>query len=450
MIQSFLIPQYISNPLISNYSPTSIYFIQTDTVNSINFTPDASHLVTVSNDGTIGIVRCGNWQVEKHWLKPHKGMAVDTLAIHPTGKIAMTTGHDGVLRTWNLVKGRQAYATNLVPRWKIDAKNISVLKWSPSGNTYLLAASNKIDVYSIETAGVKEEFQFDSKIVCVEYLSEEHIAVGLTNGKISIYDIGSGTQCSEIQAHDARVKCLARFEQLLVSASSSGEIKLWSCKKDKLTLLNKVNCSARISCLTVTASCQSANLRRDEVDLTDKVVTKPSNKLRLKQKVTIEEEYEEEKTTRMSKKKRDKKKARKLLEEADAENESALKIKKSHAKVVEESSPKKNTNNVVDLQFEPLKKKKKKLLDLSKKRKKVPEMADDSVVEVPVKKKKDKVDSGTKAADAKNTVNKKKRKIPVEEVADNSPKRKKVIGTVVSALSKKNRKKKYFKNKVPR
>lgn len=39
--------------------------------------------------------------------------AVTSLSVHPSGKLALSVGHDGTLRTWNLVKGRQAYATNL-------------------------------------------------------------------------------------------------------------------------------------------------------------------------------------------------------------------------------------------------------------------------------------------------------------------------------------------------
>lgn len=39
--------------------------------------------------------------------------AVTSLSVHPSGKLALSVGTDATLRTWNLVKGRQAYATNL-------------------------------------------------------------------------------------------------------------------------------------------------------------------------------------------------------------------------------------------------------------------------------------------------------------------------------------------------
>ncbi|XP_043506314.1 p21-activated protein kinase-interacting protein 1-like [Frieseomelitta varia] len=226
-----------------------------DTVNCIMFAPDGSHLFSCSNDGTIAAIRCGNWQMEKHWQKPHKGLAVNTLAIHPSGKIALSTGADGILRTWNLIKGRQAYATNLTPRLKLDAKNVHILKWSPNGDKYLLAVMQTIDVYSVKLAGIEREIKFDSKIVCVEFLNNDLIAVGLENGQIKFYDLKKSVYTVEAVAHDNRVKCIAIKDKFLVTTSSSGEIKLWRYKKNKLDMLQKVNCGLRITCLSFAILC---------------------------------------------------------------------------------------------------------------------------------------------------------------------------------------------------
>ncbi|KOX74682.1 p21-activated protein kinase-interacting protein 1-like [Melipona quadrifasciata] len=228
-----------------------------DTVNCIVFTPDASHLFSCSNDGTIVAIRCGNWQMEKHWQKPHKGLAVNTLAIHPSGKIALSTGVDGILRTWNLIKGRQAYATNLTPRLKLDAKNVHILKWSPNGDKYLLAVMQTIDVYSVKLAGIEREIKFDSKIVCIEFLNNDLIAVGLENGQIKFYDLEKSVYTVEAIAHDNRVKCIAFKDKFLVTTSSSGEIKLWRYKKYKLDMLQKVNCGLRITCLSFAILCKN-------------------------------------------------------------------------------------------------------------------------------------------------------------------------------------------------
>ncbi|XP_066584396.1 p21-activated protein kinase-interacting protein 1-like [Prorops nasuta] len=263
-----------------------------DTVNALAFTPDATHLFTCSSDGTIAAIRCGNWQTEMHLQKPHKGLAVNAFAIHPTGNIALSTGADGVLRTWNLIKGRQAYATNLVPRLKLDAKNVTVLRWSPNGEKYLLAVNHKIDVYSVALAGIDNEINFESKVVCVEFLKDDLLAVGLDNGQVKFYDLEKSAETVDIIAHDIRVKCIAHKNDLLVTASSSGEIKLWRFTKNKLSMLHSVNCGARITCLSLANIYSNVKSTKPDIKLEDEVVKK-NNKFRLKQEVIIEHEDDE-------------------------------------------------------------------------------------------------------------------------------------------------------------
>ncbi|XP_026681116.1 p21-activated protein kinase-interacting protein 1-like [Diaphorina citri] len=89
------------------------------TITCLKFTPEGSHLISCSDDGSIAIFRVGSWQLEKLFKKAHKGTAVNHISIHPSGKLALSVGKDKTLRTWNLVKGRSAYITNL-SRYNMD------------------------------------------------------------------------------------------------------------------------------------------------------------------------------------------------------------------------------------------------------------------------------------------------------------------------------------------
>lgn len=40
----------------------------------LRFTPDGSHLISASEDGSINIYKVGSWFLEKTWTKAHKGM----------------------------------------------------------------------------------------------------------------------------------------------------------------------------------------------------------------------------------------------------------------------------------------------------------------------------------------------------------------------------------------
>lgn len=336
-----------------------------DTINCIAFTPEGSHLFTCSSDGSISAVRCGNWQLDKHWLTAHKGSAVNTFAIHPTGKLALSTGEDGVLRTWNLIKGRQAYATNLVPKLKSNAKWITIIKWSPSGNKYLLAVNGNIYVYSVESASIDKELTFDSKVICIEFLKDSLIAIGFENGEIKFCDLRTSIHTLNTKAHSMRVKCIAHMNDLLVSASSSGEIKLWKYNKHSLDMLQTVNCGARITCLSLAQTYKDL-VQQKEITLEEDKEIKEKSKLRLKQEVIIENEGEWEDVTqnKMSKIKHKRKRA-------TEDNVQNLKKKIPELKETIASKRKKDRlSQAEDINDNP--KKKQKLLktkSLSKKRK---------------------------------------------------------------------------------
>lgn len=43
------------------------------TVTSLQFTPDGSHLISASNDGSIAVYRTGSWELDKVWTNAHQG-----------------------------------------------------------------------------------------------------------------------------------------------------------------------------------------------------------------------------------------------------------------------------------------------------------------------------------------------------------------------------------------
>ncbi|KYN03490.1 PREDICTED: p21-activated protein kinase-interacting protein 1-like [Cyphomyrmex costatus] len=303
-----------------------------DTINCIAFTPEGSHLFTCSDDGSITAIHCGNWQLERVWPTAHKGSAVNTLAIHPTGKLALSTGKDGVLRTWNLIKGRPAYATNLVPKLKSSAKWITIIKWSPNGEKYLIAVNASIYIYSVELAGIDKEFTFDSKVICVEFLNDDLIAVGFENGDIKFCDLRTSLHTMNTKAHGVRVKCIAHMNDLLVSASSSGEIKLWRYNKHSLNMLQTVNCGARITCLSVAQACKDLVQKEEDKSVEEKEVK--TERFRLKQEVIIENEEDLEVANIRNPKEKKHKKKRTVEDAEDNVQHSKKKILKVKEAVV--------------------------------------------------------------------------------------------------------------------
>jgi protein MAK11 len=70
-----------------------------------------SHLLSASEDGTLCLFRARDWAVLRV-LKGHKGR-VNSVAVHPSGKVALSVGKDGALRMWDLMRGKGCASTKI-------------------------------------------------------------------------------------------------------------------------------------------------------------------------------------------------------------------------------------------------------------------------------------------------------------------------------------------------
>lgn len=227
------------------------------TVNSLRFNDECTHLFSAGQDGLFAITRIGNWIVEKSWEKAHKGEPVVDIAVHKTGKLALTLGLDNTLRTWNLVKGRQAYIINLNTKC-LDVRGLTDVIFSPDCVRFALSGGRATELWSIDPAGQVGIIDHGSKkVACCTWLDDDTLLAGLDNGTVSRISIDSSNKASVIsthKAHDSRVKCLSTVRiddgtYQIVSASSSGEIKVWSDDFD--SCLSRVAADCRLTCLAV-------------------------------------------------------------------------------------------------------------------------------------------------------------------------------------------------------
>ncbi|XP_050432870.1 p21-activated protein kinase-interacting protein 1-like isoform X2 [Adelges cooleyi] len=225
----------------------------TGTVTSLSFTPDESHLISTSDDGSIAIYETGTWKIKKLWDKAHKGSGVSCLAVHPSGKLALSVGKDKTLRTWNLVKGRPAYTTN---HSSLGAYYFfERIIWSPIGQFYALPLNTKLIIYSVETAGIAFTIECDQKVHGITFLSEHLVCFGTENGSIKCYDIINKELVWNMKIGDVRVKCLSKVDEWLITALSDGHITLWDLKSDEEPVKNcSIFLDCRVTCMTSSKS----------------------------------------------------------------------------------------------------------------------------------------------------------------------------------------------------
>lgn len=220
-------------------------------VNHLRFTPDATHVFSAASDGTLAATRTGSWISEGFWKAPHGGKSITHLTIHPSGKLALTLGADLTLRTWNLVKGRQMFTTNLKSKSSLG-RIIELVEFSPDGQNFLLSGAKSVEIWNIERAGVTREIQCDAKPTSVCWLNDNNLLVGLNSGKLLWCDLEQDEQLT-LEMYECRVKGLHYRDGFLASISSGGDVTVWKLTIDEqdITELCAINIGCRPTCVTV-------------------------------------------------------------------------------------------------------------------------------------------------------------------------------------------------------
>ncbi|XP_037932055.1 p21-activated protein kinase-interacting protein 1-like [Teleopsis dalmanni] len=224
------------------------------TINALSFTPDETHLLSGGDDGQMVATRLKTWFNEATWKKAHNGSAVTHICCHPSGKLALSLGSDLVLRTWNLVKGRIAYKTNLKSRNTLGSMP-DCLAWSLSGDYFSISGQRLVEIWSIKTADVVLSQKTKSKPICAAWITNEACLIGLEDGNILWLTLNEEKEEEEtlINAHNARVKAMCFYKDILATTSSSGEVKVWhlDLKFKKLKVIATTNIGCRPTCIAL-------------------------------------------------------------------------------------------------------------------------------------------------------------------------------------------------------
>ena len=215
-------------------------------INAMKFY-DKKHLITCAEDGKVCIIRTGNWNVEKTLLKHNQG--VIDVAVHPSGKMALTIGKDKKLITWNLIKGRSAFVTNIY-------EIADFVKWSPDGKRYLVGFYKHVDVYSVDTATIEFSVKLLGRSNDVVFLDNETFALAGEMSQIEIHSLVKQEMVHKFEAHEKRVRCMSLIDDsTLVTASNDGKVKVWKIVKTEdsfeFTEQLELNTKSRITSMVV-------------------------------------------------------------------------------------------------------------------------------------------------------------------------------------------------------
>lgn len=232
----------------------------------------SSHLLSGGEDGRIALFRCKDWEC-LHVLRHKK--PVQSLAVHPSGKLALSVGKERSLKLWNLLTGKQAHSSTL-PGEPLR------IAFSASGKYYAIlfetvSATSKIILYSTDTSRALLEYPHKSRLATMAFLRDDYLFAAGEGSSVQILDISASllaeppsprTRSMET-GQSPRIKDLAlvpiassssvNADAILVTASSSGLIKgwtwAWACSPPTPQQeLFAHESGIRITCITVTTA----------------------------------------------------------------------------------------------------------------------------------------------------------------------------------------------------
>lgn len=211
----------------------------------------SSHLLTAGEDGRIAIFRSKDWEC-LHVLRHKK--PINSLAVHPSGKLALSVGTDRSMKLWNLMTAKEASKTIL-------PKEVLSIVFSESGDYFAtLSKDNDILLYRTDGAKCIGHVKSKARLICITFLRDEALYYAGEGSKIGRVDVPDSIidddLTDSVKIFDSgctpRVKDMAILYgsgmDILIAGTSSGLIKAINLK-DQETLFEHKS-GLRITCLT--------------------------------------------------------------------------------------------------------------------------------------------------------------------------------------------------------
>lgn len=235
-------------------------------------------LLSGSEDGKIIIWRTKDWELFGT-LKGHT-KRINDLAIHPTGRVAISVSDDLTIRLWNLMTAKKAAVLKIRGRDHLGQSG-DFVRWSPDGKHFVVGMLNQLLVYTLTpTARIIRKVKFTSTLVSMdvyEVEGKQYLVTGHGNGVIDfvelqtlftenddsedkVWDDKAETVEPEfsLRGHTSRIKGLSLLQHAetnnvpyLVSVSSDGKIVVWDLSTKVRDQVAVYDSGERLNCVVM-------------------------------------------------------------------------------------------------------------------------------------------------------------------------------------------------------
>ncbi|ODV63757.1 Mak11p [Ascoidea rubescens DSM 1968] len=164
------------------------------------FSKQGKWLLSGSEDSKIIIWRTRDWE-SFGVLKGHTAR-INDLAVHPSGKIAISCADDKTIKLWNLMTVKKAANLKL----KYFLQNGQFVRWSLNGNHFIVSLLDTVLIYDTNAAKIINQLKFKRitimRIENYEIDTIEYLVIGLSNGEIQFYKLSDLVKKQKIENNE--------------------------------------------------------------------------------------------------------------------------------------------------------------------------------------------------------------------------------------------------------
>ncbi len=137
-----------------------------------------------------------------------------------------TCSDDGTVKIWNVTS---SFDWTLITTYRQHSSWVRALEWLDNDTLASAGYSDKtIKLWSPTTGQTKRTIKINRDVYSLKLLNTNiHLAAGLENGDINIYNINDGNLVSSLKGHTSAVEDLVQLSADLLASSSYQTVRIW-------------------------------------------------------------------------------------------------------------------------------------------------------------------------------------------------------------------------------